>query len=273
MMNLPNGQTLCYGIFGYPVKHSLSPVFQSFAFSKKNINAIYMPFEVKPEDLEIAIKGAKAMSIKGLNITIPHKESVLEFVDVISDDVKKIGSCNTLLFEENIIKAYNTDYIGFKRALEEKTSLNGKKALVLGAGGTSKAIIYALTSSGVKVYLHNRTIEKALKLKEIFDVEVIGHIEDILQYVDIIVNTTSVGLKDDDKALFDYDKISAHHIVFDVIYKDTALVKKAKEKGAVAVNGLPMLVYQGLESFKIWTGVDAFDIAPQIFELLKSYKT
>jgi shikimate dehydrogenase len=271
-MRLPNGQTLCYGIFGYPVKHSLSPVFQSFAFNKKNINAIYVPFEVKPEDLEDAIKGAKAMSVKGLNITIPHKEGVLEFVDVISDDVKKIGSCNTLKFEDEVIKAYNTDYIGFKRTLEEKTSLIGKKALVLGAGGTSKAIIYALTKSGTKVYLYNRTIEKAIKLKEIFDVEVVETIEDVLQYVDIIVNTTSVGLKDDDKPLFDYNKISESHIVFDVIYKDTLLVKKAKEKQAITVNGLPMLVYQGLESFKIWTGVDAFDIAPQIFELLKSYK-
>ena len=272
MIKLPNGQTLCYGIFGYPVKHSLSPVFQSFAFNKKNINAIYVPFEVKPEDLEDAIKGAKAMSVKGLNITIPHKESVLKFVDVISDDVKKIGSCNTLKFEDEVIKAYNTDYIGFKRALEEKTSLSGKKALVLGAGGTSKAIIYALTKSGTKVYLYNRTIEKAIKLKEIFDVEVVETIEDVLQYVDIIVNTTSVGLKDDDKPLFDYNKISDSHIVFDVVYKDTLLVKKAKEKQAITVNGLPMLVYQGLESFKIWTGVDAFDIAPQIFELLKSYK-
>ncbi|MGC8678043.1 MAG: shikimate dehydrogenase [Hydrogenobaculum sp.] len=273
MIKLPNGQTLCYGIFGYPVKHSLSPVFQSFAFNKKNINAIYVPFEVKPEDLKDAVKGAKALSIKGLNITIPHKESVLEFVDVTSEEVKKIGSCNTLKFDDNIIKAYNTDYIGFRMALEEKTSLSGKKALVLGAGGTSKAIIYALTNSGVKVYLYNRTIEKAIKLKEIFDVEVVETIEDVLQYVDIIVNTTSVGLKDDDKPLFDYDKISKNHIVFDVIYKDTLLIKKAKEKGAVGINGLPMLVYQGLESFKIWTGVDAFDIAPQIFELLKSYKS
>lgn len=272
MIKLPNGQTLCYGIFGYPVKHSLSPVFQSFAFNQKNINAIYVPFEVKPEDLKDAIRGAKAMSVKGLNITIPHKESVLEFVDVISDDVKKIGSCNTLKFEDEVVKAYNTDYIGFKRALEEKTSLSGKKALILGAGGTSKAVIYALTNSGTRVYLYNRTIEKAMKLKEIFDVEVVETIEDVLQCVDIIVNTTSVGLKDDDKPLFDYDKISKNHIVFDVIYKDTFLIKKAKEKQAITVNGLPMLVYQGLESFKIWTGVDAFDIAPQIFELLKSYK-
>ncbi|GAB6077331.1 shikimate dehydrogenase [Hydrogenobaculum acidophilum] len=271
MMRLPNGQTLCYGIFGYPVKHSLSPVFQSYAFNQKNINAIYIPFEVKPEDLKDAVKGAKVLSIKGLNITIPHKESILEFVDEVSEDVKKIGSCNTLKFEENIIKAYNTDYIGFKRALEEKTTLNGKKALVLGAGGTSKAIIYALVNAGTKVYLYNRTIEKALKLKEIFNIEVVQNIECMLDNVDIIVNTTSIGLKDDDKPLFDYDKISAHHIVFDVIYKNTLLIKKAKEKEAVGINGLPMLVYQGLESFKIWTGIDAFDIAPQIFELLESY--
>ncbi len=273
MMKLPTGDTLCYGIFGYPVKHSLSPVFQSYAFSKKNINAIYIPFEVKPEDLEYAIKGAKALSIKGLNITIPHKEAVLEFVDEVSEEVQKIGSCNTLKFEDGIIKAYNTDYLGFKRALEEKISPNGKKALVLGAGGTSKAILYALKSSGVKVYLYNRTLEKALKLKEIFDIEIVKTPEDVLKDVDIIVNTTSVGLKEDDKPIFDYDKISPSHVVFDVIYKDTPLIKKAKEKGAIAVDGLPMLVYQGLESFKIWTGVDAFDIAHEVFELLKAYKT
>ncbi len=273
MMRLPNGETLCYGIFGYPVKHSLSPIFQSYAFNKKHINAIYIPFEVKPEDLKDAVKGAKAISIKGLNITIPHKESILEFVDCISLEVQKIGSCNTLKFENDIVKAYNTDYLGFKRALEEKTSLKGKRALILGAGGTSKAIVYALISSGTKVYLHNRTIEKALKLKDIFDIEIIKDIEDILKEVDIIVNTTSVGLKDDDKPLFDYDKISAHHIVFDVIYKDTLLMRKAKEKGAISIDGLSMLVYQGLESFKIWTDIDAFDIAPEVFELLKAYKT
>ncbi len=264
-----NAQTLCYGIFGYPIRHSLSPVFQSWAFKKKNINAVYIPFEVKPDDLEIATKGAKAMSIKGLNITIPHKEKILDFVDEVSLEVQRIGSCNTLFIEDKI-KAYNTDFVGFKKSLEEKTSLKNKKVLVLGAGGTTKAVLYALSLENAEIYLFNRTIEKALELKKVFDIEVIKSPETMIKQVDIIVNTTSVGLKEEDKPLFDYNLIEPHHVVFDVIYKDTPLVKSAKERGAIAINGLNMLIYQGLESFKIWTSVDASSLAEDIKALLNA---
>lgn len=269
---LPNGQTLCYGIFGYPIKHSLSPVFQSYTFRKKGINALYLPFEVKPQELGIAIKGARALNIQGLNITIPHKEDILKYVNHFSEDVNKIGSCNTLTLTSDGIFAYNTDWIGFKRALEQKLTNAHKTALVLGAGGTTKAILYALEHIGINAYVYNRTIEKAIALKNLFNIEVVKSPEDIVKKVDIIINATSVGLKDDDKQLFDYNLIEQRHIVFDVIYRQTNLIKASKQKHATVISGLPMLIYQGLESFKIWTGIDANDIIEDIFDLLKQYQ-
>ncbi len=266
-MWLPDGQTLIYGIFGYPLKHSLSPSFQSYAFRRKDINAIYIPFEVSPENLETALMGAKALNIKGLNITIPHKESILKYVDEISEYVEKIGACNTLKFEDKIY-AYNTDWLGFKKSIEPFIKSH-KKALVLGAGGTTKAVLYAFEKMNIDVFLYNRTIEKAYHIKKHFNIEVIKNIEDSIECVDIIVNTTSVGLKDEDKDLFDYNKIKEYQIVFDVIYKDTPLIKAAKQKNAVAINGFSMLIYQGMESFKIWTDIDLEDIKDGLFDIIK----
>ena len=279
-----NGETLVYGIIGYPVKHSKSPTFQTAAFQKLGINAVYVPFHVKPEDLQKAVDGIRALSIKGVNVTVPHKEEVIKYVNEISEEVKYIGAANTIENIDGYLKAYNTDAYGFIRGLKELLQQVNKQIpelsfLVLGAGGASRAIIYGLVKEGAKkIYLANRTLEKAEKiisdfkqlnrfLEEIIEPVKLHEVENYLDKVDVIVNTTSVGLHPEDKPLFDYEKIMKKHIIVDIIYKKTPLIKKAEEKGCLWQDGLPMLLYQGAKSFEIWTKKEApIDVMKKILE-------
>ncbi|MDQ7037789.1 MAG: shikimate dehydrogenase [Aquificota bacterium] len=253
-MNI-TGRAEVYGVIGYPVKHSLSPVFQNSAFSYLGIEAVYVPFEVRPEDLRDAIRGLRSAGVRGLNVTVPHKESVLEVADRLSCEVEAIGASNTLVFSENGIEAYNTDWVGFLKAVEEITPLEGKKVLLLGSGGSARAVAYALKRRNCMVYVWNRTHEKAERLANRFGLEPVESPESVLEEVDIIVNTTSVGL-DGEGTLFDYTLIRSDHTVIDLIYRDTPLIRTAREKGCLYQNGFPMLVYQGAESFRIWTGCE-----------------
>ncbi len=255
-MNL-DGKTEVYGVIGYPIKHSLSPVFQNRAFEYHSINAVYVPFEVRPEEFETAFKGLKALGVKGVNVTLPHKERALEFADFADHHAKAIGAANTLKFTQEGVYAYNTDWIGFLKAVKKLLpNLKGVRTLVLGAGGSSRAILYALKGEEAEVFLWNRTIEKAYKLCESFGCKVVKRPEYVLKEVKLIVNTTSSGLKEDDPPLFDYDLLEPSHTVVDIIYKETPLLKKAKEKGCPFQDGLDMLLYQGMESFRIWTGLE-----------------
>ncbi len=253
-MNL-TGRAEVYGVIGYPVKHSLSPVFQNSAFSYLGIEAVYVPFEVKPGDLKEAVLGLKKAGVRGLNVTVPHKESVLEIADRLSEDVKAIGASNTLVLSEEGIEAYNTDWLGFLKAVEEIVSLEGRRVLLLGAGGSARAVAYALKCKNCRVYVWNRTYERAERLAESFGLEPVESPEKALKDVEIIINTTSVGL-DGKGTLFDYTLIEPEHTVIDLIYTDTPLIRTAREKGCLYQNGFPMLVYQGAESFRIWTGCE-----------------
>ncbi len=262
-----NGKTVLYGVIGNPVKHSLSPVFQNLAFRRAGLNAVYLPFELPIEDFESAMEGLlKVGNFKGCNITVPFKERILKFGDFLSEEVKEIGSANTLKkTESGKIELYNTDWVGFLRHLKELVDPKGKKVLVLGAGGTAKAVVYALKKEGAEVFIWNRTSERAKSLADRFSVKSVENIEP--QRFDVIVNTTSVGLKEEDPPLFDYSLISPNQVVYDVIYRETPLVREARKKGAKAANGLKMLLYQGIESFKIWTGKEP--PAGELWETLK----
>ncbi len=266
-----SGQTQVYGIFGYPVKHSKSPQFQTSAFSFYDIPAVYLPFEVKPEDLKTAVEAIKALGIKGINVTVPHKEHILEYLNELSEEVLYIGACNTVKNIDGYLIGYNTDAYGFIKGLKElEPNLEGKNVLILGAGGASRAVVYGLIKEGVnKIYQANRTIEKVFKIREDF-FKLTKFAEEIiipipyekieccvLDSVDIIVNTTSVGLRDDDQPLFNYEAISSRHTVVDIIYKKTPLLEVADKKGCKWQDGLPMLLYQGAKAFEIWTGKDA----------------
>ena len=265
-----DGKTEIYGIFGYPVKHSKSPIFQNVAFSFHKINAVYIPFEVKPENLKDAIKSLKVLNIKGINITIPHKEEAIKYLDEISEEVKYIGATNTVKNIDGYLIGYNTDAYGFITGLKEiEENLNNKKILVIGAGGASRAVIYSLIKEGVeKIIIANRTLKRAEKIVEDFRKlnrfidEVIllitpDKIESYLKDVDIIVNTTPIGLNENDPWLFDYNKLSERHTVVDIVYKKTPLIEFAIKKNCKWQDGYPMLIYQGAKSFQIWTGKKA----------------
>ncbi len=270
-MEIPvNGETKVYGIIGYPVKHSKSPQFQTAAFLSLKINGIYLPFEVKPEDIEDAVKGIKALSIKGINVTVPHKEEVIKYLDEVSQEVKYIGACNTIKNTDGYLIGYNTDAYGFIEGLKEILPEPHKKSfLIIGAGGASRAVLYGLINEGVQnIIVANRTVEKVYQIIEDFKTlnrfvdriiqpVSLDQIEKKIDNVDIIVNTTSVGLKDEDLPLFDYSKIKKDHIVIDIIYKKTKLLQAAEKKGCLYQDGLPMLLYQGTKAFEIWTGQKA----------------
>ena len=250
-----DSSTEVYGVIGYPIKHSLSPLFQNALLRWAGVNGVYLAFEVKPEELKQAIEGFKALNVKGINVTVPHKEGVMNFLEEIDPIAEEIGAVNTVKFENGRAKGFNTDWIGFIKALKMLVpEIRGKKVLVLGAGGASRAVIYGLIKEGASVLLWNRTRKKAEILADKFNLEVVNSPEDAVKDSEIIVNTTSVGLKDEDPPLFDYSLITPSHIVVDIIYMETKLIKRAKEVGAKYQNGLPMLLWQGIEAFRIWNG-------------------
>ncbi|WP_461829074.1 shikimate dehydrogenase [Aquifex sp.] len=254
-----NSSTELYGVIGYPIRHSLSPIFQNALLEYAGLNGVYLAFEVKPEELGKALQGFKAIGVKGINVTIPHKEAIMEHLDEIDPVAREIGAVNTVKFENGRAAGYNTDWIGFLKALRMLVpSVEGEKVLVLGAGGASKAVVYALLQAGAEVFLWNRTREKALNLVKKFGnrLTAVNKPEEIIKETRIIVNTTSVGLREDDPEIFDYSLITPEHMVVDIIYKETKLIKRAKEVGAKHQDGLPMLLWQGIESFKIWNGCE-----------------
>jgi len=263
------GKTAVYGIIGHPVKHSLSPLMQTEAFKEAGIDAVYVPFEVEPENLEEAVSGLRALSVKGFNVTVPHKERVAELLDFLTEDAELLGAVNTVKNENGELTGYNTDAEGFLRSLiEEGVELSGKRVLMFGAGGAAKAVGYALLKGGVKfLNIVNRNFPRAKAVAELLgkrgNVLVYplreSTIEVLLKDADLIVNTTSVGMKEDDPPLFDYSKIPEGITVVDIIYNppETPLLKAAREKGCKTVNGLGMLIHQGAVAFEIWTGKKA----------------
>ena len=198
------GKTSVFGIIGDPVEHSLSPAMHNAAFEKLCLDNIYVPFLVKAEELEDAIKGAHAMGIKGLNVTIPHKTEVINYLDYLDIAAGLIGAVNTIEFGENGAIGHNTDGIGAIRAIEEITSVKNKKFMILGAGGAARAVSFQLFLSGAKsLTISNRTVEKAEVLRDDLvekldnDVKVIDmgfELEQELKDTDILINTTPIGM-------------------------------------------------------------------------------
>lgn len=244
-----------YGIIGYPVGHSLSPLMHNLAFKTLNIKAVYGAFEVKPQDLEEAIRGIKALSIKGVSVTIPHKEKTIKFLDEVEEVALEIGAVNTILNEYGKLKGFNTDWIGFLKALEEeKVELVNKKVVIIGAGGSSKAILYAIKRKGAReIEIYNRTYEKALELAKKFEVEAKPWEELKKASGDLIVQTTSVGLKSWESPV-DEKVLAQFEVAFDLVYfpLKTKFLSLAENLGCKIIDGLKMLLYQGVEQFRIW---------------------
>jgi len=247
-----------YGIIGYPVSHSLSPVMHNLAFRELGVKAVYGAFPVKPEDLSQAIRGVKALGISGLSVTIPHKVEVINLLDEIDGKAKEIGAVNTIINREGSLFGTNTDWIGALKALEEVgVSPSGKRVVILGAGGASLAIIYAMITAGAKeIVVYNRTFEKAKEVAERFSVLAYPWEALYDAYGDILINATSVGLKSFDSPVAK-EVVSRFSVIMDSVYipLETKLLAMAKEENKITIDGLKMLLYQGVEQFKLWTGL------------------
>jgi shikimate dehydrogenase len=250
-MNI-NTKTELFAVIGNPIEHSKSPLIHNVALGEAGINAIYMAFKVK--NVKRAIEAMKEFGIKGYSVTIPHKLEVMEYLDEIDPLAKKIGAVNTVNNFNGKLFGYNTDCLGAINALKNKSSLEGKKVAVLGAGGAARAIVAGLEKEKAKVIIYNRNIEHVKKLAEEFNCSY----EELKNYsgdFDILINATPVGMfPNTDESPIEKEKIKEGQIVFDIVYNplETKLIKDAKEKGCETILGIEMFLEQGFEQFRIW---------------------
>jgi len=245
-------------VIGNPIEHSLSPRLHNHWIEKNNIDANYKKKLLKEKDLRKLVLDLREEKIHGANITLPFKKNIIAFLDELSDEAKISNSVNTIYKKENKIIGENTDIHGFQTSLEKSTQpTKGKRAFILGAGGVVSSIIIALKKMAIsKISVSNRTDIQALELKERFpEIEIIkwGNTIDF----DIIINATSLGLKEKDKIDLNYEKISKNKLFYDVIYnpQETNFLKQAKRFGGHVENGKMMFVYQAQKSFFIWHNV------------------
>jgi shikimate dehydrogenase len=238
------------GVLGHPVAHSRSPAMHNAAFRELGLDWHYVKLPVPPELFEETVRALPGSGYGGANVTIPHKIAALALSDVASDAAAAIGAANTLTFSDEGIGAENTDAPGFLAALDEPVA--GRSALVLGAGGAARAVVYALVAAGAaSVDVWNRTPERAEELARAFGARAVGH----PRPADIVVNATSVGLHEGALPLDDLD---APQIAVEVVYgSDTPFTAWAHPTGARVVDGLEILVRQGALSFTLWTGLEA----------------
>jgi shikimate dehydrogenase len=264
------GKTKVFGLLGHPVEHSMSPTMWNPALRDLGLDYVYVAYDVHPDDLKEAIEGIKALNIKGVNITIPHKENVMKYLDEIDPLAKKMGAVNTIKNEDGYLKARNTDAGGAKKALVDAgCEIEGSNILILGAGGASRAICFTLAKEVNKIILTDIAEEKALNLaKEVrnkLDANIIGKkatdpiLEGNIEDADILINATPIGMyPKTDNSPISKELLHSDLFVFDVVYNplETRLMKAAAEKGCKTLGGLDMLVNQGVLAFKWWTGKD-----------------
>ena len=267
-----SGKTKIIGLIGENIENSLSPLFHNQIILKHSVNFCYLPFQVVETDLGEAIQGIRALNVRGVNITFPYKEKVIEFLDEVEESARRIGAVNTIVNNKGILTGYNTDVIGFKKSLQDngKFVIKEKKAVILGAGGAARAVTYSLLEEGIEeISIFNRTLEKAKKIKQnlspffpkssinIFSFEQ-NDLKDKIKKANLLVNATSVGMASqlDNTPLPDEKLFHPDLLVYDLIYHPakTFFLRQAERVGAKIINGLPMLVYQGIESFYLWTG-------------------
>ena len=264
------------GIIGYPIRHSISPVFQQAALDHHSLDATYQAWEVEPHSLPEFINGLRSPDTLGINVTVPHKEAVMSHLDQIDDWATMAGAVNTIINEGGKLIGHNTDGSGFIKSLEEHGhfSPEGCSVLIIGAGGSAKAVALALARRGVAaITIANRTLRRAQGLAELVRkhgprVEAIPLVppEDALAQAaatcDLLVNCTTIGMKhgpDEESSPIPAQLILSGALVYDLVYNppETPLLREAARSGAATLGGLPMLVYQGAASFEFWTGKPA----------------
>jgi shikimate dehydrogenase len=263
------------GIIGYPLRHSLSPIFQQAALDHLGLDIIYQAWPTPEDGLEMRVTGLRAPTVVGANVTIPHKEACVPLMDELDDLVERVGALNTIVNRGGQLHGYNTDVAGFLRALREDAGFDpkGKRVLVVGAGGAARAVVLALAGAGAaSIVVINRTFHRAAKLVE--DLRPAAGETSLSALPDmyaswatstvgcsLLVNCTSVGAAgtaEEKESPVPEDVIHPGVLVYDLIYRpeETVLMRRARERGARVIGGLPMLIYQGAASFKIWTGLE-----------------
>lgn len=259
-------------VIGDPIKHTLSPLMHNAAFEYLGLEFIYVAFRVKADMLKKAVDGMRAFNIKGMNVTIPHKVRVMEYLDVIDEVSREIGAVNTIVNDDGVLKGFNTDGEGALKALKEGGGdPKGEKIVILGAGGAARAVSYFMAREGPSdMVIINRTVEKAVRLarciSEKIGLEVrakrltVQNLKDELEDAEILINCTSVGMTPNiNKTLVPKGLLRSDMIVMDIVYNpvETRLLREAKERGCLTIDGVGMLVYQGAIAFEMWTGVRA----------------
>jgi len=266
-----NGATRLVGVFGFPVEHSLSPAMHNAAFAALNLPFVYLPFRVPPEQLKSALLGLSSLGIVGVNLTIPHKQAALSLVDIVTDEAAEVGAVNTVHCTPEGLVGDNTDGLGFYTPLKETNrEFAGTRALVLGAGGAARSVVFRLAREGVAVALLNRTLDHAAALAMSVrsagyeDVSVLDYadtagIREALHEASLVVNTTRVGMfpESDGVPELPLEKLSGSQLVYDLVYNPvkTRLLEEAEKRGCETMTGVKMLVYQGAAAFERWTGM------------------
>ncbi len=244
-----------YLVIGNPIEHSLSPKLHNYWIKKKNIQAIYEKKLVEKDDLGEIISQIKKGNIKGVNVTVPFKQTIIPFTDKLTNEALETGSVNTVYLNDDKIIGHNTDIAGFELSIRHlKYDVSNKKVFILGAGGVVPSIIYSLKKmKASSITVSNRTKEKAEKLTEFFkNIDIVDWGQ--LPEFDMIINATSVGLKKEDKFNLDFSKLGNNKFFYDVIYnpRETDFLKRGKEIGSRSENGKMMFIYQAHQAFTIW---------------------
>lgn len=268
------GKTKNVGVIGYPIAHSLSPVLQNAAIAKAGLDYAYIAMPVKPENLRDAVNGMRALGFRGINVTIPHKTEIMQYLDEIDEDAKIIGAVNTVVNTDGHLKGYNTDVIGSIEAMyNHGVTIEGKNVVLFGAGGAARAIIWGLLKAGAaQVVFGVRNVPKVQPVVEYFskhlkegqEIKLFNWMdegfEDCLKDADILINTTPLGMapKVDAAPPVKWDAVKLGAFAYDIIYTPakTCFLEEAESHGCEILNGEEMLAGQGAAAFKLWTGVD-----------------
>lgn len=273
-MTLITGRTKVIGIFGYPVEHSFSPVMQNRAFDALKLDYCYVPFPVAPGEVEKAVTAVRALGMRGVNVTIPHKETVIPYLDVLSIDAEIIGAVNTIVNYDGRLTGFNTDGLGFLEAMRVETGQtpNDKKVTLIGAGGAARAVAVQMALAGAKeIRIINRNLARANQIKAVLDAKTgcitstmpfnCQEFSDTIRDTDILINSTPVGMYPniDAPPVVEPELLRSSMLVCDLVYNplETGLLKAARTKGATTLPGLGMLLYQGALAFKLWTEQEA----------------